>query len=252
MDNDFSFNSAIDRFRGEFDRISDETQSAYYNCDLPGFLFWYSLWLVSNPLTRFRLHGEKYRNEYLTAIHLYDMAGKSVQPDILRQIHSIAVKFIPDRLKQDRRKLYRGFLEKDFRTQILPAMEISSFVSKHLLTPLTISRSYLASVEKEMADRIAESDWSGLGYWWSVWTVAKRKGKTDNSWWDEYRKTDQRSLYFRLKEFLEVFDTTKTETGDYYYDVFSNPTVLSGNWEQPSQILRIAIMNLESFIRKPL
>ena len=252
MDNDFSFNSAIDRFRGEFDRISDETQSAYYNCDLPGFLYWFSLWRIANPMTRFTHPDKKYRNEYLTAIRLYEIAGTSVQPDILRQIHSIAMKFIADRPEQDKRKIYRGFLEKDFRTQILPAMEISSFVRKHLLTPLNISRSYLGVVEQEMSDCIAESNWSGLGYWWSVWTVAKRKGKTDNSWWDEYRNIDRRSLYFRLKEFLEVFDTTKTDTGDYYYDVFNNPTVLSGNWEQPSQILRIAITNLEPFIRKPL
>ena len=247
-----TFDSSLESFRQNFDLFSQKTRQSYRKCDLPGFLYWYSLWRIANPMTRFTHPDKKYRNEYLTAIRLYEIAGISVQPDILRQIHSIAVKVIPDRPELDKRKIYRGFLEKDFRTQILPAMEISSFVCKHLLTPLNISRSYLASVEKEMSDRIAESDWSGLGYWWSVWTVAKRKGKADNSWWDEYRNIDRRSLYFRLKESLEVFDTTKTDSGDYYYDVFSNPTVLSGNWEQPSQILRIAITNLEPFIRKPL
>ena len=117
MNKPTTFESSLESFRQKFDQFSQKTRQSYRRGDLPGFLYWYSLWLVANPLTRFRLQEEKYRNEYLTAIHLYEMAGKTVQPDILRQIHSIAVKFIPDRAKQDRRKLYRGFLEKDFICQ---------------------------------------------------------------------------------------------------------------------------------------
>lgn len=108
MDNS-TFESSLESFRQKFDQFSQKTRQSYRRGDLPGFLYWYSLWRIGNPLNGFIFPDDKYREEYTTAMELYGSSeGTTIQPDILQQIHSIAVKFIMDN-QRHRDWTYRGF-----------------------------------------------------------------------------------------------------------------------------------------------
>lgn len=48
-----TFDSSLESFRQNFDLFSQKTRQSYRRGDLPGFLYWYSLWRIGNPLNGF-------------------------------------------------------------------------------------------------------------------------------------------------------------------------------------------------------
>ena len=43
--------------------------------------------------------------------------------------------------------------------------------------------------------------------------------------------------------------TFRDRDGNFKYEVFSNPTLFSMNWDRPAQAMEVAMLNLEPFIR---
>lgn len=241
-----TFDSSLESFRQNFDLFSQKTRQSYRKCDLPGFLYWYSLWRIGNPLNGFIFPDDRYREEYTTAMELYGSSeGTTIKPDILQQIHSIAVKFMTDN-QRHRDWTYRGFTCDDFISQITPAMEVANFVEKYLTITSTPTDTGKKSLYLEMMSKaIKRNDCIQFACWWSMWTIAKsdlpyhHTGNNDNG-------QGRKSMYSELEDYLDILDT-RDSNGKYVYDVHCNP--FAENWDIPSQPVRIALMNLKPFVK---
>lgn len=241
-----TFDSSLESFRQNFDLFSQKTRQSYRRGDLPGFLYWYSLWRIGNPLNGFIFPDDKYWEEYTTAMELYGSSeGTTIKPDILQQIHSIAVKFMTDN-QRHRDWTYRGFTCDDFISQITPAMEVAIFVQKYLTmtsTPADTGKKY--PYLEMMSRAIKRNDCIQFACWWSMWTIAKSDRPYHHTGNDD-KGQGRKSKYSELEDYLDILDT-RDSNGKYVYDVHCNP--FAENWDIPSQPVRIALMNLKPFVK---
>ena len=74
--NKSTFDSSLESFRQNFDLFSQKTRQSYRRGDLPGFLYWYSLWRIGNPLNGFIFPDDRYREEYTTAMEVANFVQK--------------------------------------------------------------------------------------------------------------------------------------------------------------------------------
>lgn len=246
MNKPTTFESSLESFRQKFDQFSQKTRQSYRRGDLPGFLYWYSLWRIGNPLNGFIFPDDKYREEYTTAMELYGSSeGTTIKPDILQQIHSIAVKFRMDN-QRHRDWTYRGFTCDGFCSQIIPAMEVANFVQKYLNMISTPTDTGKKSLYLEMMSKaIKRNDCMQFARWWSVWAIVKSDRPYHDTGNDD-RGQGKKSKYSELEYYLDILDT-RNSNGKYVYDVHCNP--FAENWDIPSQPVRIALMNLKPFIK---